>query len=170
MGFGKDGKGVIIRQSLNQPILTLAAQVTLIIGTKPAILERFRIIKAEVIATITGATSGELNGMFLGLADGDFSNAEIEAAIEANGPAGPNDVVSEELAERYIMWFGATDRETGTTLVFHNEEGGHEMKRTIRWTFSRTKSWNWFIYNMGVAPTTGANVIIRAKLFGVWVV
>ncbi len=169
MGFGKDGKGVIIRQSLNQAIGTLAAQVSLLIGTKPATLERFRIIKAEIYATITGATSGELNGMFLGLADGDFSNAEIEAAIEANGPQGPNDQVGEELAERFIMMFGATDRETGTELVFHNDHGGHIMSETVRWTFARTKSWNWFIYNMGAAPTTGASVIIRAKLFGVWV-
>ncbi len=43
------------------------------------------------------------------------------------------------------------------------------MEKTLRWTFSRTKSWNFFVYNLGAAITTGATVIIKAKSFGVWV-
>ncbi len=170
MGFGKDGKGVIMRESRQQAIGTLAAQTALIIGTNLPTLERYRMIKAELIASITQVATGELGSVYIGLADGDYTVAEIEAAIEASGPLGPNDQIAEELSERFVMILGHTPSNAGNTpLAFVNETGGGVMKETIRWTFARTKSWNWFVYNFGEAPTTGSTVQIRVKSFGVWV-
>ncbi len=169
MGFGKDGKGVIIRQSISQTLGTIDTQTSILLGTNLALLERFRIIKLEVWAAVTGLTSGEGTGLYLGIADGDLSVAEVDAALEANGPLGPNDTVLEELSSRWTMVLGATDHETGSELVFENEMGGHVIEKTIRWTFSRTKSWNYWIHNLGNQLTTGANVILRSKAFGVWV-
>ncbi len=170
MGFGKDGKGVIFRESLSIGIGTLAAFAALKIGTAPATLERFRIIKSELIASITGITAGELNNLYLGLSDGDLTLAELEAAIENNGPLGPNDSVSEAVSMRPVWWFGVSHHnETLTEITFENENGGYILEKTIRWTFSRTKSWSWFVYNMGAAPMTGATLSLRAKNFGVWV-
>ncbi len=170
MGFGKDGKGVIFRQSLSQALGTLDNAAGILIGTKPAILERFRIIKSEAWSTINALTSGEGVGIILGLADGDFSISEIEQAIETNGPLGPNDLPNAAQAERFIMFVGMTDGEVGTTQVFENEKGGHSMENTVRWTFARTKSWNWFAYNLGDQLTTGSTLVLRAKSFGVWVI
>ncbi len=169
MGFGKDGKGVIIRESKSQDVGTLAFGAALFVTTALPTLERFRMLKTELIATVISVTTGELNGLFLGLADGDLTLPEIEASIEQNGPVGPNDTVANEVALRPIWWLGATDRETGSELVFENERGGHMMEATPRWTFARTKGWNLFIYNLGAAPTTGATVKVRQKSFGVWV-
>ncbi len=169
MGFGKDGKGVIIREARSQTLGTLDLQSMVFVDTKLATLERFRMIKLEIYAGITGLTSGEGTGLFLGIADGDLLLAEAEAAVENNGSLGPNDSVSEAVSERYTKILGAVDRETGTEAVFENETGGHLMEHTIRWTFSRTKSWNFFVYNLGNQLTTGSNIIIRAKSFGVWV-
>lgn len=169
MGFGKDGKGVIIRESRNQALGALAQAAGIIIGTKLATLERFRMIKTEVYATITGLTTGEGTGLIFGLADGDLSLAEIEAAIELSGPLGPNDTVDEAIADRFTMLMGAIDRETGTEAIFENDEGGHLMMRTVRWTFARTKGWNFFCYNLGATITTGTVLSIRVKNFGVWV-
>ncbi len=169
MGFGKDGKGVIIREARSQAIGTLAAQTALLIGTKLATLERFRQIKLELVASITGVTSGELTGLLIGVCDGDLTVAELETSIEINGPLGPNDIETRDTAERPWWFLGAIDRETGTEAIFENETGGHIMEKVIRWTYARTKSWNYFLYNMGAAPTTGATVLIRAKSFGVWV-
>ena len=169
MGFGKDGKGVIITEARSQALGTLAAATALIIGTNLATLERFRMLRGEVFASIIGVTSGELNGLVFGIADGDLTLAEIEEAIENGGPLGPNDTVQDAIAMRLVKFIGMTDRETGTELVFHNHEGGHRMVTKPCWTFARTKSWNWFVYNMGVVPTTGAIVLFRSKSFGVWV-
>ncbi len=171
MGFGKDGKGVIIKQSVSQALGALGANAGILIGTKPAILERFRMIKTELFAALTGLTGGEGNNILIGLADGDLSLAEIEEAIEQTLPLGPNDAVGEAVAERFVKWLGATPvvHATATEKLFTNEKGGHMMSETVRWTYARTKSWNYFVYNLGAALTTGASCTIRAKQFGVWV-
>ncbi len=169
MGFGKDGKGVIIKESREQAIGGLAAKAGTILGTKLATLERFRMLRSEMFAAITALTTGEGTGLLIGLADGDFSLPEIEEAIEANGPLGPNDKVTEAIAERPVWLTGAVDRETGTEAIFENENGGHMLVVKPRWTFARTKSWNFFVYNLGATMTTGATVLIRVKSFGVWV-
>ncbi len=169
MGFGKDGKGIILRESRSATLGTIDTQTTAFLGTPLAILERFRIIKTEVWAAITGLTSGEGTGLYLGMSDGDLAVAEVDAALENNGPLGPNDKILAAISERWTMIFGATDHETGTELVFENENGGHVIEKTLRWTFARTKGWNWFVHNLGNQLTTGSNLILRAKHFGVWV-
>ncbi len=169
MGFGKDGMGVIIKESRVQALGALANQSAILIGTNIDTLERYRMIKLELFATVTELTTGEGTGLLIGIADGDFTLADIEASIELSGPLGPNDKDLADRADRYTKWLGAIDRETGVTGIFENEHGGHEMAKTIRWTFARTKSWNYFVYNLGPTITTGATVQIRAKSFGVWV-
>ncbi len=169
MGFGKDGKGVILRENRSQVIGTLGALTALLIGTNIPMNTRFRMLKTELYATMTGVTTGDMRGMIFGLADGDLTVAEVEEAIEANGPLGPNDQISEAIAERPVWFLGAVDSELGTTVIFENETGGHMLSLKPRWTFALTKSWNWFVYNMGAAPTTGATLFFRAKHFGVWV-
>ncbi len=169
MGFGKDGKGVIIRESKAQALGGLGAGVPILIGAQLAILERFRIISLEMTAVITGLTAGEGDGLWIGIADGVHNVTEIEAAIEANGPTGPNETGEEELAERYTKVLGTLEHEVGTEAIFHNKQGGHIIEETIRWTFARTKGWDFFVYNQGATLTTGATVSIRAKVFGVWV-
>ncbi len=170
MGFGKDGKGVIIRESRSQALGSVA-QVVVLIGTNLATLERFRTLKTEVFAAITGLTAGEGVGLYLGLADGAFTAAEIEAAIESNGPLGPNETTEEELAERYMTMLGHLDVSdpASTEAIFKNENNGGMMTANPRWTFARTKSWNFFVYNIGAAITTGSSVNLRVKNFGVWV-
>ncbi len=169
MGFGKDGKGVIIRESRSQTLGALAAEAGVIIGTKLATLERFRMLRNEVIATTINGTSTEGTGLIFGLADGQFTLAQIEAAIEADGPIGPNDTIVEDIADRPVWFSGTMDREQGQEGVFENEMGGHMLVLKPRWTFARTKSWNYFVYNLGATLTTGSSCIFRAKSFGVWV-
>ncbi len=171
MGFGKDGKGVIIREARSQPLLTLAQNTGLIIGSNIAILERFRMLKAEIVATIIGVTGNELAGLGLYLVDGAFTLAEFEASLELiAGPVGPNESTDEEIAERFSQMVGIVlATETATETVFRNAAGGGMLEVKPRWTFARTKSWNWIIYNHAEVPTTGATVLIKCKSFGVWV-
>lgn len=169
MGFGKDGKGVIIRESRSQALGTLANGSAILIGTKLGTLERFRMLKAEIYCVVTLVTTGEGSGYIFGLADGDLTLAEIEGAIESSGPLGPNDSITEAISDRPVWFTGMTDKESGVTVPFENETGGHMMTAKPRWTFGRSKSWNWFIYNQGAAPTTGSVASIRCKEFGVWV-
>ncbi len=112
--------------------------------------------------------------MQLYLVDGDFSLAEFVESIDENGPLGPNDRVADAIAERFSVWMGSTTIVTsGATgpndVQFKNKQGGGLLTENPRWTFARTKSWNWAVINLGGAFTTGASVRIRVKNFGVWV-
>ncbi len=169
MGFGKDGKGVIVRENRTQVLGALSASAGVIIDTKLATLERFRMLRTEVYGTLTALTTGEGTGLLMVLADGQYTLAQVEEAIEANGPLGPNDEITADMADRPVWFAGAIDRETGTEAIFENENGGHKLVLKPRWTFGRTKSWNWIVYNLGDNLTTGASVRIRSKSFGVWV-
>ncbi len=172
MGFGKDGKGVIIMQDLEQALLTLANNTGIIIATAPAILERFRMLKSVLFCVLNNIAAGEGGGLQLYLADGDLTLAEIEENIELNGPLGPNDTVNEAIAMRAVYKVAAmvgdiSISEEGAHLL--NETGGPIISVKPRWTFARTKAWNWVLYNDGPALTTGTTVKINAKNFGVWV-
>ena len=169
MGFGKDGKGVIIRESCGQALGGLGTASSIFIGTKLVTEERFRMLKQELWSSIVGLTAGDGDGLLIGLADGDLSLSEIDAAIENNGPLGPNDSVSAAISMRAVWLLGHGDPDGSTELTFINETGGAKMTSTPRWTFAKTKSWNLFVYNLGATITTGATVNIRAKDFGVWV-
>ncbi len=171
MGFGKDGKGEIIRESRLQALGALAAADAILIGTKLPTTEDFRIIKSEIVCDITGLTAGEGKGLALYLADGVYDATQVEASIEGIGPLGPNEAVEAEIAMRFNKWFGevVVQDPAATVAIPVNETGGALLSQTVRWTFSRTKSWNWVIYNHGTVLTTGATAIIRAKNYGVWV-
>ncbi len=172
MGFGKDGTGVIIRESRSQSLGTLAQDIALLIGTKLATAEVFRMLKAEVYCRVNSLTGGEGDGIQLHLADGSLSVTEIKECLDNDGPLGPNDPPSAALSERPVFLVG--------TVV---SEGVNETSREIhdmhsnapvcivkpRWSFQRIKSWNWVIFNRGDALTTGSQVRIQAKSFGVWV-
>ncbi len=172
MGFGKDGQGVIIREGQTVALGALAQNAGIIVGTNLATLERFRMLKSEINAVIIALTNGEGTGLLLFLVDGDFSLAEFEASIEQSGPLGPNDSVSADLSERFSMLVGgcqATDSSGNDVMVRDANTNAVICVAKPRWTFARTKSWNWVIYNQGATLTTGSTARMKMKHFGVWV-
>ncbi len=173
MGFGKDGKGVIIVEQRSQVVGTLNGNASLIIGVNLATVERFRMLKNELRAVFVSSTAGDMVGMGIGIADGDLTTAQIEEAIETNGPLGPNDIVNAEEAMRPVWMLGTFDGRSDVAVaekvMLDDLTGGAVMTKSVRWTFAAVKSWNYFLYNGGTAPTTGASILIRAKSFGVWV-
>ncbi len=171
MGFGKDGRGVIIRQELSQALSTLGQGNAIFIGTKIAIADDFRMLKSEVFANVRGLTAGEGIGLYLGLADGDLSTTEIEQALDVNGPVDTNDVVDTDLAERPVRLIAALDENfDGTKGPFTGEGNCRMVVTKPRWTYKTTKSWNWFVYNKkGSALTTGATANLQCTSFGVWI-
>ncbi len=151
MGFGKDGTGVIIGESRAFALATLDADAGAFITTKLNTLERFRMLKSRMVSNVEGLTAADGESLTLWLADGDLSIGEVEAAIEVDGPLGPNDTVPAAVAERAVFYVGAYDVKANQTEGFlRDKEGaGYAAMVKPRWTFGRTKSWNWVIYNLG---------------------
>ncbi len=169
MGFGKDNKGAIVMQKVGQALGALAQGAGILIGTKPALTNDYRMLKSIGAAVADNMTAGEGQGLLLYLADGDLTLAEVEAKIEQTGPLGSSDRVEQEIAERYVRLIGAAGESLGTELSFHNMEGGDILVVKPRWTFGETKSWNYVVYNLGETLTTGGVVQTNWEHFGVWV-
>lgn len=160
----------IVTESRSQALGALVNNTAILIGTKLPITKDFRMLKTEVFSTLDGLTAGEGEGLILGLARGDLSTTEIQEAIQTNGPLGPNETEDEEEAKRPVWILGGGDVSPGseTKRMIANEFGGAKMTGKPRWTFQESDSWNWFVYNLGITLTTGANVRIFAKNYGLF--
>ncbi len=167
MGFGKDGKGVILREVASITLGTLASEAAIKSTSNIALQEDFRLIKTEFLAVATGMTSGEQ--IMIGIADRELSAAELAQSIVVNGPVDRNDHVANEQAHR-PSWLLATFTEGGVGSDADVLNGGLPVEKTLRWTFSDTEGFNFFGFNPTSATlTTGAVIRIIAKHFGVWV-
>lgn len=171
MGFGKDGKGVMIRESDSITLGTLSGGVAVKQSNPLAITEDFRLIKAEIFATLTGATFVEDDGPILvGISSDELTVAEIAECLQADGPLGPDDRLAMERAERPVwpIFLFRNDNQAGTDHFLLNN--GLPIEKTLRWTFSNSSGFTWFAYNLGTgALTTGGVVRFHAKYYGVWV-
>ncbi len=173
-GFGKDNKGVILRESRSQALGTLANNAAILLGTKLAIVEDFRMIKSEVLCTLSGSAADE-KPILVGIANGNLSVGEIGEALQVDGPAGPTEAIESERVMRGVWIIGSTHGETaaGSDFTWESKKGGntHVLSIPTAWTFSNADGWNFFVFNdSGAVLTTGGDVRLRAKHFGVWVV
>ncbi len=167
MGFGKNNTGAILRSKEAVVLLTLAADTAILFGSGITIGEDFRILKSETVAFVEGLTSGDGDGLMLGMANGDLSVTEIAECLLVDGPTDRNDAVKNERAMRAVWIIG------GINDLQHNfrgkESGGNIIVHKPRWTFSDPEGWNYFIFNAGLALTTGSTAKLISTIFGVWV-
>jgi len=174
MGFGKDGKGVMIAEKRSQALGALPTDTAILLGTKLPTTEDFRMLKAHVRAIITGLTTGEGIGLFIGLAHGDLTTAQIQLALgSTQGPVDPGDldVIDGVMKPVFIVGQMKPVEIAETEANFIDALTGAPMiVSKNRWTFSQTISWNWFVYNLGATLTIGSTVKFEATDFGVWVI
>ncbi len=171
MGFGKDGKGVIIRE---KPVITVGglASIAVIKQAGGITLQSsdFRIIKTEYMIVQRGAFGAEGDSVLIGLADNELSVTEIAEAINVDGPVDKNDHVKMEQASRPVWLLAHIKEPHQSTTSYANIRDLAPSEKVFRWTFTATEAWTWFAYNpLGGALTTGAVFVIFAKHYGVWV-
>ncbi len=173
MGFGKDGRGVIIRENVTITLGALGATTGILStgGSRVSdnLQEDFRLLKSELLISKQDQTTDE-GSLFLYLVNGELTLAEAETPIESiAGPLDRNDRINQEQAERYIKPIGQLMASTDITT-----SGGPAFMPPIevkpRWTFSNPEGWDWMIYNASAAPLTAGTVVkIHVVHYGVWV-
>ncbi len=176
MGFGKDGKGAIVKEQTSFTLAALAGQDAVAVSSSVALDMDFRILRSDITAVIRGMTSLEGQGLILYMMEADLTAALAEANIEQNGPNRLGQQVEEEIASRWVRRVGITLGPTvnETERVIRNKYGGGLLELEPRWTFRRARTeaeggWSWLMYNSGITITTGAIVDILATHYGVWV-
>ncbi len=172
MGFGKDGKGVMITENVTVALGALGAGTAIIVPSSVTLGEDFRILRSDIMSLLANLTAGEGTGLLFGICNGELSATEIGQALLVEGPTDRNDAVSNERVGRNVKVLSAGDPNTTliTSLLFKNDEGGSIIHSKHRWTYSNPEGWNYFVMNISPGPlTTGAVCDINAKHFGVWV-
>lgn len=172
MGFGKDKRGVIRRRKAETVLSTLADKTALQIA-QISCEQDYRLLKAEIFASMIGLTSGEGTGLRLGIADAELSVTEIKECLEANGPVDRNDRDLQEKAERWVHLIGTFhgNPTTGSEGNFCAEMGGPLIVfKGKPWTFQNAEGFQIFVYNdTGSALTTGSSIRLNMTHYGVWV-
>lgn len=166
MGFGKDGKGVIMRNADSITLGALASGAAVKQGTPLAIEEDFRMLKYDVWLQIEGTIQSD-EGWLIGIADNELSVTEIAEAIVVDGPLDRNDRLKEEQATRPVFVLGSMPQ-----VGQGNHNVGHwaHIEGTLRWSFSDAEGFTLFAFNAsGVPLTTGAVIKVIAKYYGVWI-
>ncbi len=159
MGFGKDGKGVIIWDNSSIGALSTLAGVTGIVAAGPVLTEGFRQLKSQIWPALTGLTNGE--GVWFGIAAADMSLTNVEAAIES-AVLTRGDVIANKNAQLPV-W--------PLHLFIGGDEQAVHLEMKLGWTFpEESGGWQWWVYNPSAgALATGAGMRVVAKHFGVWV-
>ncbi len=171
-GFGKDGKGTIIRSIESISLSTLANNTAIKLSSSisGSTTEDFRLLKLVAQAIARDLTSSEGQGLCIGLADNELSVTEIAECLTADGPLGRNDNVPNERAMRPVWLIGQIDKRfNDLDARFVGEDNSPFMQWKKRWSFSDPAAWTLFVFNYGVALTTGATVNLIQTAFGVWI-
>ncbi len=165
MGFGKDGKGAIIRERIEIDLGALASQTAILATAGGVTLEDdFRIVKTEYHIFTDNFVNG--NAFIIGLADGHLTTSQIGACIAANAPNEQADRPGIELAERPVWLLENILHTSALESPYAMAQG----EKVFRWTFNDAEGWEWFAYNPLDGSLGGdSQVIILAKHFGVWV-
>ncbi len=172
MGFGKEGKGAIIREDLTFTLGTLAGKTGIFAtagGLQGLMGEDFRILKTEVHGVSVGIEAQD-DVVEIYLLNGELSLAEAEECIEGDGPTDRNDALARERAERWVRYVGHFQDKSGAVGGRVLEGEGQPVTVKPRWTFSDPEGWEWMAYNAGGANmTTGGVLSLKATHYGVWV-
>ncbi len=174
MGFGKDKKGVIVRESNSQALGALAANAAIFVSG-PVLVEDFRMLKSEISSHVDSLTAGQGGGLRLYLVQAGLTLAQAETAIETTGPLTRGDRTDEEVAERFVKIIGQTPMPqdaANTEAEFRDSHSdGMLIVAKPRWTFPNIpteSSWNYMVFNAGKLLTTGSTVRMKATHYGVW--
>ncbi len=171
MGFGKDGKGVIIYDSVVEGFGVLASLDAIIFTGRAngAMAEDFRMLRLDYwMSVIPSSGAFVLDGpVLVGIAHGALSAAQIEASLESivvdQGSITPMEEANRPVFPLELFLIPELDVSDAATLV-------RKGSANIRWTFNNLDGWVWWAYNNSSdALITGSIFNVLAKAFGVWV-
>ncbi len=148
-------------------ILTLASKDLISALMTNTMDEAGTISSVEMVWSLSDFTAAAGDGpVVVGVAHGDYTNAEMEEAIEAAaGSWGRSDQVAREQADRKVRTVGVF-QEIGGTIDYLND--GLPIKTKLNWYLSTGQTLAIWAYNQGTgALTTGStlNVLGHANIF-----
>ncbi len=95
--------------------------------------------------------SGADGPIMVGVAHSDYSDAEIEAVIEATGSWNKGDKVAQEVARRLVRIVGTFPAAPGDGIGPAVLEDGRQIKTKLNWMLDTAQSLRLWAYNLGTS-------------------
>jgi len=139
-------------------LATTNTKLALSTGLTAAADAEYRAISAIGSWDLVGLTAGD-GPIVVGFAHSDYTDVEIEEAIEALTAISLGDKIAQEKANRLVRVVGVLSE--GDTAL----NNGMPVKTRLNWAIPIGKFVDLFIYNDGVQLTTGAAVNFNGDLW-----
>lgn len=126
----------------------------------------YRVLSVKLNWSWRGVTAGE-GPIEFGVCHGDYTQTEVDEALEAEAAILRGDKVLQEQANRLVRRLGMIDPLGQVAGVFDN---GRQLTTRLNWVISEGKTLNMFAYNRnGSALTTGSNLQIGGHAIIKWI-
>ncbi len=162
-------KNFAVLQASNSIVLATLATFDVLgeelFGGNQTLLENYRAYSVDVLASIVDLTAGE-GPITFGVAHADYTDAEIEEALETNF-LGPANLTQKEKMGRMVRRIGQFDGET----THQRLRDGKPIRVKLGWDLhSGTEGIRFWAYNeTGNTLTTGALIRFNARVYGHWI-
>ncbi len=146
--------------------LSTLANNTVLAQALTILSDDFWVISGDLNWLMIGMTPGE-DPLYVGIANGDLSVAEIKEAINAS-PVSRSDIVEREQARRPVRKVGAFTQQDAATVAQRLNDG-KPIRTKIRMYLAEGTELNMWAHNKsGATLTTGAKLHCYGTLYGVW--
>lgn len=135
---------------------TLADEDVLSVTLPTTVSKDTFLVSADIVWARRNATVGE-GPVLVGMAHSDYTDAEIEEAIEATGSWDQSDKIAQEQARRLVRQAGGFQGDTTTTDEILNN--GNPKRTKLRFVVQNGKTLKmWAKNKSGAALTTGSYI------------
>ncbi len=160
--FKRKSMGKYIRGGINEELSlsTLAAQTLVSVVFDNVVNERTFVSSIDASYSLFNFTPASGDGpVLVGVAHSDYTDAEIQAVIDATLSWNEGDLIAQEIAHRKVRRIGIFEiPDDATDAVTLNE--GRSIKTRLNWTLLQGQSLRMWAFNMGSSAfaTTAPNV------------
>ncbi len=152
-GSGRRKMGRYIRGSVDENLLltTLAAKTAVSAVFDETVNERSLISSLVATWSLGDFTLGsDIGPVMVGVAHSDYTDAEIEAFIEATGSWDEGDKIQQEVSRRKVRRVGIFPSAPGPADLVLND--GKPIKTKLNWILNQGQTLRVWAYNMGASP------------------
>ncbi len=136
------------------PLLTLAA-LDVLGETIAGVVDRpSRVISVHAVWNLELLTAGD-GPIEVGIAHSDYTDAEIEEALEAVGSWGSDDKVTRERASRLVRKVGVLTEENPVL------NDGEIVKTRLNWGLASGSTIRYWARNLGPTMQTGSSILFN---------
>ncbi len=158
-------KGTYIKGNidLEASLGSLAATTVIAVPTQDTVSERARVTSIDCIYALSDFTPvADVGPLVVGVAHGDYSQAEIEEFLELATGWDVADLVSREISSRLIRRIGVFEEVSDATSITTLNDG-KPIKTRLNWPLNSGQGLDFWVYNSGSANVSGTTPDLMVK-------